>query len=185
MIRWAWMQRVTDSDDPFHLPNHDLIIDTLLPLGIVQTCHDGQVAKGASILALLIGNNLCHPCSTLVDPSLYPTLEPGRRREHHPPGFAPFLRQPLDQIRCEEFGLFDRMKGTEAFRFFVFVESGVLVFPVRVGPFGGWGPLRWGRVRVVRLFGFGFGFEFEFGEEVDSWCHSGSECGDWRRTAMP
>ena len=47
------------------------------------------------------------------------------------------------------------MVGAELFRFFVFVESGVLVSPVRVGVFDGWGPLR-RRVRAARLVGFGF-----------------------------
>jgi len=52
------------------------------------------------------------------------------------------------------------MAGTEPFRFFVFVEGDILVFPVRMGPLGSWGPLRWRRVGVVRIFGFGFAGEF-------------------------
>jgi len=43
-----------------------------------------------------------------------------------------------------QLGWFDGMTGTEPFRFFVFVESGILVFPVRMGPLSSWGPVRGG-----------------------------------------
>jgi hypothetical protein len=48
----------------------------------------------------------------------------------------------------------------EQFRLRVFVGGGILVFSVRMGLFGGWGPLRRGRVGMLRLVAFLFVEEF-------------------------
>jgi hypothetical protein len=151
---------ITDSDDPSHLPNHDLVIDPLLPLRIVQTRNDGQVAEKTNVLALPVGKDLGHSRSPLVNPRFDTALEPGGGRKHHSPRSAPFLRQPLDHVRREELRRFDRVTGAEQFRFRVFVGGGILVFSVRMGLFGGWGPLRWGRVGVLRFVAFLFVEEF-------------------------
>ena len=63
------------------------------------------------------------------------------------------------------------MAGAEPFRFFIFVESGVLVSPVCAGLFDGWGPLRWRSVRAARLLGFGF-----VEEAIDETIHGGYSC---------
>ena len=69
--------------------------------------------------------------------------------------------------------MFDRITGAEPFRFFVFVESGILVFPVCMGLFGGWGPLGWRRGMVVRFLSIAK-FVEEFVEEaIHGWCSSG------------
>jgi len=75
------------------------------------------------------------------------------------------------------------MTDREPFRFFVFVESGILVFPVRIGSFGSWGPFRWRCVGVVRPLGFGFAGEF-IEETVHDGYDSRGEYDDWRDTAV-
>ena len=122
---------ITYSDDPVHPPNHDLVIDSSLPLDIIQTRNDGQVAEEANAHALLIGNDLGHPP---VNPRLHVAPESWGRRKPHSPWLASFLRQPLDHIRWEVLGRFDRMTGAKQHRFFIIVESGVAVFPVYIGP---------------------------------------------------
>ena len=71
------------------------------------------------------------------------------------------------------------MTGAEPFRLCVLVESSVLVFPVCMGLFRSWGPLRGRCVRVVGL--LGLVFVEEFIEEVMHGGCSGRTAGNARR----
>jgi hypothetical protein len=61
------------------------VIDSLLPLGIVQTRNDAEAAQDTNNLALLIGN---HPFS-LVDLRLDAALEEGKKEASFHAVYAP------------------------------------------------------------------------------------------------
>jgi hypothetical protein len=50
--------RRTDSDDPFHTLDHNLIIHARLPLNLVQTGHDREVAQHTDVLTCRSRNNV-------------------------------------------------------------------------------------------------------------------------------